>query len=80
VEDAVREHLGDDGLVVGRASLKESVPDVLTLDEAAALLRVDTVTLQTEIERGGIPARQIGTEWRFSGNGLIDWLEHKSDQ
>src|ERR1700753_3974911 len=39
VEDAVRQHLaGDDGLVVGRASLREDGPEVLTLEEAAALL------------------------------------------
>src|ERR1022692_1491674 len=42
VEDAVREHLTDDGLVVGgRVALREEMPEILTAAEAASLLRVD---------------------------------------
>ena len=76
VEDAVREHLTDDGdrLVVGRVTLREAAPEVLTPDEAAALLRVAEADLATAAEAGEIPGRRIGDEWRFSRDALIAWL------
>jgi excisionase family DNA binding protein len=74
VEDAVRDHLSDPGLVVGRASLQEIGPEILTLEEAAALLRVESETLLAELERGDIPARRIGEQWRFSRAALLNWL------
>jgi excisionase family DNA binding protein len=78
VEDAVRKHLsGDDELVVGRVALREDTATVLTLQEAAALLRVDSAALREIAERAGIPCRQIGNEWRFSREALLAWLEHE---
>ena len=74
VAEAVREHLSDDRLAVGRIALREEPPEVLTLDEAAALLRVDREQLLTATERGAIPGRQIGGEWRFSREALLAWL------
>ena len=75
VEDAVRQHLAaGDGLVVGRAALREDAPAVLTLEEAAALLRVSDADLLQIAQRGDIPARQIGEQWRFSHAALLAWL------
>lgn len=74
VEDAVRGHLTDDGLVVGRVALREDAPEVLTLAEAASLLRVDEPDLQLAAQRGELPGRQIGPEWRFSSTALLAWL------
>lgn len=74
VEDAVRSYLPDDGLIVGKAALSEAPPEVLTQSEAAAFLRVDADELQETAERGEVPARRIGKEWRFSRLALIDWL------
>lgn len=74
VEDAVRSYLPDDGLVVGKAALSEVPPEVLTQSEAAAFLRVDADELREAAERGEVPARRIGSEWRFSRPALIDWL------
>ncbi len=73
VEDAVREHL-DDGLVVGRAALGEDPPEVLTVGEAASLLRVDETPLLEAAGRGELPARRIAGEWRFSRIALLSWL------
>jgi excisionase family DNA binding protein len=75
VEDAVRHHLGDEkGLVVGRAALRDDIPEVLTLPEAAAMLRVDDAALRTMAEAGELPGRAIGDEWRFSQSALLAWL------
>lgn len=74
VEEAVREHLGDQPLVVGRITLPEPVNDVLTLGEAAALLRVEERALAAAAGTGEVPGRRIGEEWRFSRPALLDWL------
>jgi excisionase family DNA binding protein len=75
IEDAVRAHLaaGDD-LVIGRATLHEDAPQVLTLEEAAVLLRVPDADLLEIAQRGDIPARRIGGQFRFSRAALLAWL------
>ena len=47
---------------------------VLTLEEAARLLRVSQADLADMARRGQVPARRIGTQWRFSRQALVDWL------
>jgi len=74
VEDAVREHLDDQGTVVGRIALREVPPDVLTLEEAAAMLRVPAGDLEAAATSGGVPGRRIGDEWRFARKALLAWL------
>jgi excisionase family DNA binding protein len=74
IEDAVEQHLSDTGLVVGRVALREDAPDVLTAGEAAALLRIDTDQLLAAAERGEVPGRRIGEQWRFARPALLDWL------
>jgi excisionase family DNA binding protein len=76
VEDAVRSHLADreKGLVVGRIALQEPMPDVLTLGEAAALLRVEEADVTEAAERGELPGRKLGGEWRFAREALMAWL------
>ena len=76
IEDAVREHLTDEGLVVGHVALREQDPEVLTLSEAAALLRVEEGELEGEAQRGDLPVRRIGGQWRFSRAALLAWLGH----
>lgn len=75
IEDAVRTHLTDDGLVLGRASLREEPLAILTIEEAAELLRLDTSVLLAAAESGQVPGRQIGKEWRFARDALLDWLK-----
>jgi len=47
---------------------------VLTLDEAAGILRVDASDLATLAGSGDLPARRIGESWRFSCTALMGWL------
>jgi excisionase family DNA binding protein len=53
-------------------------PEVLTLGEAAAYLRVPEAELERLAGRLGLPARQIGSEWRFSRSAIQEWLRHPS--
>ena len=50
------------------------VVEALTLPEAAALLRLDTASVERLAQARMIPARQIESEWRFSRSALIAWL------
>ena len=48
--------------------------EVLTLQDAAVLLQVDTGALRRLAEAGELPGRQIGGHWRFSRWAVLDWL------
>jgi excisionase family DNA binding protein len=47
---------------------------VLTLEEAAELLRLTPDELEEAIARGEVPGRRIGGEWRLARAALLDWL------
>jgi excisionase family DNA binding protein len=62
-------------LVLGRAELRPaSAPDVLTIDQAAALLQVEPAEVEALAEAGELPGRQIGDGWRFPRAALLEWL------
>lgn len=48
--------------------------EVLTLAEAAALMRVDPATIARLAQGQRIPSRVVGAEWRFSRLALLAWL------
>jgi excisionase family DNA binding protein len=50
------------------------VPEVLTLAEAAELLRVEVEALRAWAEAGDVPGRRLGGDWRFRRAALLDWL------
>ena len=49
-------------------------PEVLTLAEAAAYLRVSAAEVVGMVGPRGMPGRLIGSEWRFSKTALDQWL------
>lgn len=51
---------------------------ILTIEEAAALLRCSTRTLQELAVRGGVPAALIGGKYLFVSEQLLDWLQTKA--
>lgn len=51
-----------------------SLPEVLDLAGAAELLAVDAATLLELAERGELPGRIVGDQWRFARQGLLEWL------
>jgi excisionase family DNA binding protein len=49
-------------------------PEVLTLAEAAAYLRVPEADVVRMVGPRGLPGRLVGSEWRFSRMALEQWL------
>ena len=55
--------------------MKQTLPsDVLTLEEAAAYLRLPPETIAREAAQGHIPGRRIEEAWRFLKAAIDDWL------
>jgi excisionase family DNA binding protein len=50
-------------------------PEVMSLEEAAALLRVPPEAVKELAETQRIPARRVGEAWRFSRPALLEWLK-----
>jgi excisionase family DNA binding protein len=65
-----------DQLTVGRVELIDSAgaEEVLTLQEAAGLLRLDVETVRASALAGQLPGRAFGEEWRFARAALLAWL------
>ncbi len=54
--------------------------DVLTLDEAAELLRTSPATVSELADNGELPGRKIAGEWRFARGALLDWVAGKDGE
>jgi len=65
-----------DQLAVGRIEIAEqnANDEVLTLEEAAALLRLPLDAVRERALAGDLPGRAFGEEWRFSRSSLLTWL------
>ena len=80
VTSLVQRYLDDDTkdapeLVLGRAHFRPAeTHDVLTLEQAAALLQVDAAEVAALAEAGELPGRRIGGDWRFPRAALLEWL------
>lgn len=74
ISEAVREHLTDDGLVLGHAAVQEIGDEVMTCGETAALLKLDEAEVLACAEAGELPGRRIGGHWRFSRDAVLAWL------
>ena len=53
---------------------RRPAPEVMTLAEAAAYLKVDAADVQALITSGQVKAKQIGSEYRISKKALDDFL------
>jgi excisionase family DNA binding protein len=51
-----------------------AVPDVMTVTEAAAYLKVNEADLQALIDEGQVKAKKIGGDFRISKKTLDDFL------
>jgi excisionase family DNA binding protein len=49
--------------------------EVLTVQELARILRVNTSTIYRRIKRGGWPAFRVSSDWRFDGDSVEAWLK-----
>jgi excisionase family DNA binding protein len=48
--------------------------EVLTLEEAAALLKLPADAVRSRAEGGDLPGRRFGKEWRFARMAVVAWL------
>ena len=48
--------------------------EVLTAEQLANLLQIDSKTVRSLAARGELPGRRIGRHWRFSRRAILDWL------
>jgi excisionase family DNA binding protein len=68
--------LHDDEWTVGRHSFEPALePEVLTLEQVAALFQVEPGDVRKLAAANELPGRQIGAEWRFSRRAVLRWLE-----
>jgi excisionase family DNA binding protein len=69
---------GNRPLAVGRVEVANvadaRIDDVLTLDEAAQLLKLPADAVRLRAEEGELPGRRFGKEWRFARSAILDWL------
>jgi excisionase family DNA binding protein len=63
---------------VGRVEISSIPPapadEVLTLEEAAALLKLPADAVRTSAEAGDLPGRRFAKEWRFARTAVLAWL------
>jgi excisionase family DNA binding protein len=79
VNDILAERLAQPArtLSLGRIDVSTPAPaldEVLTLEEAAALLKVPADAIRERAAAGELPGRRFGTEWRFTRSAIFDWL------
>ncbi|MCC6831871.1 MAG: helix-turn-helix domain-containing protein [Thermoleophilia bacterium] len=67
-----------EALPMGRIDITDNAPPpealVLTVDEAAAVLRVPAGEVLARLEAGDLPGRRLGGDWRISRPALLAWL------
>ncbi len=51
------------------------LPDVLTISEAASVLRLGVNQAYRAASEGKIPARRVGRSWRVPKAALVRWLD-----
>ena len=68
-------------LTVGKAEFfPNDDPVVMTLEEAAELLRLEPEKLAALAAAGDVPGRKLGDEWRFARSGLLNWLSGNDEE
>ena len=48
--------------------------DILTVDEAAGLLKIPRSSVYKLAQEGKIPAQKVGRHWRFYRPTLLNWI------
>jgi excisionase family DNA binding protein len=67
-------------LVARQPQTRAKTGDVVTLEELAELLRVPADVVRARAERGELPGRRFGDDWRFMREGVLAWLARGSDE
>jgi len=54
--------------------MENSNSDVLTVEEAAGLLKIPRSSIYKLAQEGRIPAQKVGRHWRFHRVTLLKWV------
>lgn len=57
----------------------ESLPNMLTVKEAADFLRVHFNTVKRLLSMGKLPGRKVGRQWRIEKDDLKRYMEERQD-
>ena len=49
----------------------------MTVDEVAAYLRVNPMTVYRLVNRGELPGVKVGDLWRFEERDIVAWMERQ---
>jgi len=61
-------------------SQTSKLPQVLTIEEVAAYLRLPKETVKRQAQQGQIPGRCIETTWRFLKAAIDEWLKSQDSR
>lgn len=54
-------------------------PDVLTIEQLAQYLQLETALVLKRVKKGDIPAAKINGEWRVRREKINQWLDELAD-
>lgn len=54
------------------------MPELMTVEEVAAYLRVNEKTVYRLLKSGKIPATRVGHQWRFDKSSIESWLQRST--
>ena len=54
--------------------MENPTSDILTVDEAAELLKIPRSSIYKLAQEGKIPGQKVGRHWRFYRPNLISWI------
>lgn len=63
-----------------RCAIEARIPEVMTVDEVAAYLRIPRGSVYKLAQRGKIPCQKVGRHWRFRKEVLDRWLEEGTEK
>lgn len=59
--------------------MDDRMNDILTIDEAARLLRIPRSSVYKLAQEGKIPSQKVGRHWRFHRGMLIRWISGQAN-
>lgn len=60
--------------------MENTQSDILTVDEAAELLKIPRSSVYKLAQQGKIPGQKVGRHWRFHRITLLKWIAGELDR
>ncbi|BAU09735.1 MerR family regulatory protein [Leptolyngbya sp. NIES-3755] len=66
--------------IISVSIMTVTLPNVLTLEETAAYLRLSPEVVEREAIAGNIPGQSVNSTWRFLKTAIDDWLQNRDQR